>query len=1093
MTQPRAPRLTRIAFRLLATVLSLGVVVAVAPHPAAADTGGRGFYIPGAFPKVSAEESLTFRAYMDDYTPVPKITVATASESVCTITGYDRATWNLTVAFHNGGTCTIWYEYTRGVVARSDIPVDGHRRQGIAVTDDPGTVPLSAGTTSFVAFSDRDHGPLDSAEAVTPSNGHDNCRVTGYDRTTYRVTVAVLRGPTCTVRLGRQQTDAYYATERTFQFEIADPRANQTIAWTTPARTPAWGDTPITLTGTSDSGLAVTYTSTTPDLCTVDGDTLHVVDAGALLPKLVGSCIVTATQAGNGQWHPADPVTRTIELYPSARNQSVTWHHDNFDYFGAGDGQHLTLDATSSSGRPVTYESLTPYNCTVSGNVATSKPGYVRDVCRVRATAAGAYGSWESASADWDFVIQATPRPPDYYPNQLVFPQVSDRAVVVGPFDVEAHGALPVTVSSLSPSVCTVHQPVVTTRVTVAVTPVSVGTCTLRAVQAQNQYQPAIVKDQSFQITAGQQTLDFPVLADHHATDDPFRLTATTSSGLPITFASSTTGVCTVADDLLTLHGTGTCTVAAEVGDNLWAPVSVERSFQVSRTPQAITFPAVDDHSATAAPITLNATATSGLPVAFTGTTPDVCTVDGDVVTFTGAGTCTVRAQSGNDLWAVATAERSFAVDAARHSVEFATIPDRPADAGPFDLTAATTSGLPVTFTSTTPNVCAVTGTAVTLRGVGTCTIRAAAGNALWATETVERSFEVTAAAPTIAPQVIDFSAIEDHVVLDDPFRLTARATSGLPVTFTSTTPAVCMISGDLVTLTGVGTCTVRAETPGNQSWAPASVERSFAVAAADQTIRLTDLPGVALSSRTVPVDAVSSRDLPVTLASTTPDVCSVTDGVVSLRQPGTCTVEATQPGTPHVLPAATVTASFPVWATPVVPGKTRLTQLVTGLGRGEEGLRLVASTETCRADGSRLVLVAPGVCRATVRDDEDRVVRRLATRVSAAFAPKATSHLTRAGTVRFAPGSAQLSARGKAALRRQATDLRDAELVAVYGRRGDGESAALSRARAQAVSSYLRSQGVTADTITVGLGAHKPAGDGNKPKTRRVTVFSLG
>lgn len=64
--------------------------------------------------------------------------------------------------------------------------------------------------------------------------------------------------------------------------------------------------TPVTLSASADSGLAVTLTSTTPVVCTLSGNTLTFVAAG--------NCTVTATQAGNGTYAAAATVSRTIAV-----------------------------------------------------------------------------------------------------------------------------------------------------------------------------------------------------------------------------------------------------------------------------------------------------------------------------------------------------------------------------------------------------------------------------------------------------------------------------------------------------------------------------------------------------------------------------------------------------------------------------------------------------------------------------------------------------------------------------------------------------------------------------------------------------------
>jgi hypothetical protein len=62
---------------------------------------------------------------------------------------------------------------------------------------------------------------------------------------------------------------------------------------------------------------------------------------------------------------------------------------------------------------------------------------------------------------------------------------------------------------------------------------------------------------------------------------------------------------------------------------------------------------------------------------------------------------------------------------------------------------------------------------------------------------------------------------------------LTASASSGLPVSFASLTPAVCTVSGVTATMVNPGTCTIQALQPGNGMFAAAApVSQSFTVTA---------------------------------------------------------------------------------------------------------------------------------------------------------------------------------------------------------------------------------------------------------------------
>jgi subtilisin family serine protease len=84
-------------------------------------------------------------------------------------------------------------------------------------------------------------------------------------------------------------------------------------------------------------------------------------------------------------------------------------------------------------------------------------------------------------------------------------------------------------------------------------------------------------------VAQGSQTISFAALPNRLLDDSPFTVSATASSGLPVSFASLTTGVCQVSGTSVTLLDVGVCTLRASQpgnADYLPAP-DVDRSFLV--------------------------------------------------------------------------------------------------------------------------------------------------------------------------------------------------------------------------------------------------------------------------------------------------------------------------------------------------------------------------------------------------------------------------------------------------------------------------------------------------------------------------------
>jgi subtilase family serine protease len=84
---------------------------------------------------------------------------------------------------------------------------------------------------------------------------------------------------------------------------------------------------------------------------------------------------------------------------------------------------------------------------------------------------------------------------------------------------------------------------------------------------------------------------------------------------------------------------------------------------------------------------------------------------------------------------------------------------------------------------------------------------------------------------PGTASQTITFGPLANRTLGTAPFTVSATASSDLPVSFNSQTTSVCTVSGSLVTLVAVGTCTIRATQAGNATYAAATpVNQSFQV-----------------------------------------------------------------------------------------------------------------------------------------------------------------------------------------------------------------------------------------------------------------------
>jgi gliding motility-associated-like protein len=155
----------------------------------------------------------------------------------------------------------------------------------------------------------------------------------------------------------------------------------------------------------------------------------------------------------------------------------------------------------------------------------------------------------------------------------------------------------------------------------------------------------------------------------------------------------------------------------------------------VAKAAQSISFSALAPKTVGDATFSLTATGgASSNAVRYTSSNTAVATISGSTVTIIGAGTTTITAsQAGNENYnAAANVPQTLTVAKAAQSISFSALAPKTVGDATFSLTATGgASGNAVIYTSSNTAVATISGSTVTIIGVGTSTITASqAGNA---------------------------------------------------------------------------------------------------------------------------------------------------------------------------------------------------------------------------------------------------------------------------------------------------------------------------------------------------------------------------
>jgi hypothetical protein len=541
------------------------------------------------------------------------------------------------------------------------------------------------------------------------------------------------------------------------------------------------------------------------------------------------------------------------------------------------------LKESNAGSTPLTFTSKTPKVCTVDsptyvGNSTTHTKATVKalfnGICQIESSFAG-NSYWLPVTSIASITISGitTPQPGASAPQAINFSQPAntpaDKSVAL---TATATSGLAVTIASLTPAVCAVTQDANGKYSAAAVSGLSgdLNNCQLQATQAGDTRwaaAPAVVK--SFRFVRVAQTISFTAPTSRFFGGPLTQLVATSTSGLPVTFTSKTPAICSVAAGEttsvlayvtpLTTSSSATCAIeASQAGDNTYAPATNINRF-VSLRKESTTIKA-----------------TWAGPISVDGTNLD--------------------------LLVTSTSQPSLNEKVA-------------------DVAA-------LVVTSRTPGICKVENaqylgtdsvhTRVVVKAMwnGTCSLTAAyAGHTYWLASSQSISTSITKMTTpqpgANAAQMISMS-MPTAIGIAQTAILAPSATSKLKVELTTTTPAVCVVIATTASYTvkaapgvvGNGNiCTLQATQAGNESWAAApTFTRNLTINKANMAIRLsrwssgiTGKTPALFTAGVAYVDGPSNGGLNsighlLTISTSTPGVCSVTDVGPSATTTGTFT-----------------------------------------------------------------------------------------------------------------------------------------------------------------------------------------------------------
>ena len=428
------------------------------------------------------------------------------------------------------------------------------------------------------------------------------------------------------------------------------------------------GDT-LLLTATASSGLAVSYSVQPDTSAIIIGDTLVLLQAGAIT--------ITASQAGNDVFYTAADVVKQMQVVQRVE-QLLTWNQ----LLTGEIGDTLILTATASSGLAVSYESSNSAVAQVQHDTLI-----IMGEGSVVITASQHGDSLYLPAVALSKNLEVTKQQQAIIWTQQLQGMIGDTILL----SATATSGLVVSYVSDNSAVALIqgNRLILTGEGNASITANQVGS---------NKYHAATSVTKEVTVARQTQAIIW-VQTLQGVIGDNVTLSATATSGLRVSYSSDNSSVAIVNGNQLIVVGEGDAIItASQAGNAYYSPAtSVSKTIHVERQAQAILWQQELKATVNDEPITLLASATSGLSIIYSSDNTSVAIVNRDQLTIVGVGSATIRAeQHGDALYLPADhVEKTIAVSPALGLAESELITlsvyPNPVTEGEFTITTSST------------------------------------------------------------------------------------------------------------------------------------------------------------------------------------------------------------------------------------------------------------------------------------------------------------------------------------------------------------------------------------------------------------------
>jgi alpha-tubulin suppressor-like RCC1 family protein len=716
-----------------------------------------------------------------------------------------------------------------------------------------------------------------------------------FSYTSSNSSVATISGNTITIvgagstTITATQAETIYYTSGTVTASLQVNKATPTIStFSIPIK--IFGDTPFTINRPiSNSDGSFNYISSDESVATISGNTITIVGSG--------TAMITATQTATTNYN-----SRTITTLFQVNKATPSITSFSIPIKTYGDGSFKIPKPFSSIDGSFSYTSSNTSVATISGDMITIVGAGTSIITATQM----ASSSYNSITITTSFQVnKATPSIPSFSIQNKIFGD--------SPFTVDISGSNSdgsFNYVSSDTSVATVSGNTITI--------VGTGSVTIIATQSSTSNFTSGTTTASFQVNQPSKpipSIGSLSIGSKTYGDLSFNINNPESnSNGSFSYISSDSSVATISGNTITIVGAGTAAITAtQAATTNYASITTTALFQVNKANPSIPSFSISPKTFGDSAFNINISGSnSDGSFSYSSSNTSVATISGNTITIVGAGTATITAtQSATPNYTSGTTTALLQVNKANPNIHTFSIGSKTYGEGSFTVTAPiSNSNGSFTYSSSDESVATISGNTITIVGAGTTTITATQfETANYTSGTITTTFQVNNALPSITGFYIPIKKYDDV-----PFTITQPiSNSDGSFSYISSEFSVATISGDIITISGIGTSTITATQSATTNYTLGTITAPLQVNNAELS-----LTNFSISSKTyndnpfqiTKPDSNSTGSFSYIISDTS--VATISGDMITIVGTGIAIVTATQEATSSY-PSGTIITSFEV------------------------------------------------------------------------------------------------------------------------------------------------------------------------------------